>query len=283
MIDKKLSLVLPNHNEAGNIEAVVGRCLTVLPQVVPCFEVIVVDDGSVDGTGAIADELATKHQCVKVVHHLENQGYGAALRSGFDVSDGDIVMFMDSDRQFDISDISALLPFVDHYDIVAGYRIKRRDPTYRKVYAWLFELTVWILFGFKVRDIDCAFKIYDGELVRSLNLSMPGALINTEMLALAKRQHASIVQVGVHHYSRSAGEQSGGSPRVVFRAMGETIRLWWRLRNMEPVEELDPQQETEETEFGDSLNITKMAVAVGAFILALAVFFGVKKFRSGDE
>lgn len=233
MLDQKLSLVLPAHNEAGNIEAVVSRGMSVLPNIVPDFEIIVVDDGSEDETPRIADRLAASHQNVRVVHHSQNQGYGAALTSGFAEASGDLIMFMDSDRQFDIADVTALVPYVAHYDIIAGYRIKRRDPMYRRIYGKLFGLVAWALFGIHMRDVDCAFKIYRADLLKGLVLSAPGALINTEMLARSKRKGATIAQVGVRHYPRVVGQSSGGSPKVVFRAMGETIRLWRALRHEE--------------------------------------------------
>lgn len=229
MLDGKLSLVLPAHNEAANIQAVVERATSVLPEVVREYEVIVVDDGSRDATGAIIDVLAAANPNVRALHHEVNRGYGAALTTGFDAATGDHIMFMDSDQQFDIADINALLPYVGHYDIIAGYRIQRRDPLYRRLYGKLFGLAVWLLFGVRLRDIDCAFKIFRADLLKNLRLTTRGALINTEMLARAKRRGATIVQVGVRHYPRVAGESSGGSPRVVLRAMLETLRLWWRL------------------------------------------------------
>lgn len=260
MLDRKLSLILPAHNEAGNIEAVVSRALEVLPQVVADYEVIVVNDGSVDGTSDITDRLVATDQRVRVVHHEVNRGYGAALTSGFQAATGAAVMFMDSDRQFDISDIRALLPYVPHYDVVAGYRIKRRDPFYRIVFARVFGLAVWVLFGLRMRDIDCAFKIFRGDLLEGIELTSPGALINTELLIRLKQRGATIAQVGVNHYPRPAGESSGGSPKVVFRAMGETIRLWLRL-----------QQEA--TEGGQPRNrfVTQLVAGVSgllAFLLA---------------
>ncbi|MEX1158399.1 MAG: glycosyltransferase family 2 protein [Thermomicrobiales bacterium] len=230
MLDRKLSLVLPAHNEAENIEAIVMRALDVLPRLIRDIEIIVVNDGSRDETGPIIDTLASRHACVHAVHHPHNRGYGAALTSGFRVATGDSIMFMDSDRQFDIADINALLPYVPYYDIVAGYRIQRRDPLYRRLYGKMFGLVVWLLFGVHLRDTDCAFKIYRADLLNSIELTTPGALINTEMLARAKRRGATIVEVGVNHYPRFAGESSGGSPSVVFRAMGETVKLWLRLR-----------------------------------------------------
>lgn len=229
MLDAKLSLVLPAHNEAENIGTVVARAADVLSKVVRGCEIIVVDDGSRDETPAIIDRLAAENPSVKAVHHPVNRGYGAALTSGFQAATGDCIMFMDADLQFDIADIAALLPYLGHYDIVAGYRIKRRDPLYRRLYGKLFGLAVWLLFGLRMRDIDCAFKIYRADLLKNLTLTTPGALINTEMLVRSRQRGATVAQVGVHHYPRPAGESSGGSPKVVFRAMRETLRLWWRL------------------------------------------------------
>lgn len=262
MLDRKLSLVLPAHNEADNIEAVVCRGMSVLPKIVSDYEIIVVDDGSSDRTSGIVDWLSAEHANVKVVHHAENRGYGAALTSGFAKASGDLIMFMDSDRQFDISDITALAPYVPHYDIVAGYRIRRQDPLYRKVYGKLFGLVAWALFGIHMRDVDCAFKIYRADLLKNLILTAPGALINTEMLARSKRKGATISQVGVRHYPRLAGQSSGGSPRVVFRAVGETVRLWVALRQEEAT---DPEVS------GEQRKQRSIAIAGLGFVVAIAM------------
>lgn len=229
-----LSLVLPAHNEEANVGVVVERALTVLPQFTDRFEIIVVDDGSRDRTGPIVDALAAVHPEVRVIHHAQNKGYGGALTSGFRVATGDHIMFMDSDRQFDIADLALLSPFAAAFDIVAGFRMERNDPFHRRVFAEIFNVTVRVLFGVHLRDIDCAFKIFRGDLLRSMELTAPGALINTEIQAMARRQCATIEQVGVHHYPRIAGAATGGSSRVILRAMRETVVLWWRMHRYQP-------------------------------------------------
>jgi len=233
-IPGSLSLILPAHNEEANIGIVVERALETLPGFVDDFEVIVVDDGSRDGTGRIVDAWAATYSRVRVVRHGRNRGYGAALTSGFGVSSGDYVMFMDADRQFDIADLALLAPFVGAFDVVAGFRMERNDPLHRRVFAEIFNVTVRVLFGVHLRDIDCAFKVIRGDLIRSLDLSAPGALINTEIQAKARRQGATLQQVGVHHYPRVAGSATGGSRRVILRAMRETVVLWWRLHAYRP-------------------------------------------------
>jgi len=229
-----LSLILPAHNEEENIRYVVEQALEVLPKYTPGFEIIVVDDGSRDKTPKISDELAANDSRVRAIHHKRNKGYGGALTTGFKASTSDFVMFMDSDRQFDINDIALLAPFVGKFDIVAGVRMERNDPFHRRLFAETFNLTVRILFGVRLHDIDCAFKIFRGDLLRSMELTSPGALINTEIQAKARRQGATVEQVGVHHYPRIAGEASGGSPKVIFRAMRETIILWWKMHSYVP-------------------------------------------------
>lgn len=233
-IHGKLSVVLPAHNEEANIEIVVAQVLDTLPAFVDDFEIIIVNDGSRDGTAAIVDRLGTASPRVRPLHHKVNRGYGAALTTGFKASTGDFVMFMDSDRQFNIADISLLAPFVGKFDVVAGFRMLRNDPFHRRMFAETFNVVVRVLFDVHMRDIDCAFKIFRGDMLRSIELTAPGALINTEMQAKLRRQGATIEQVGVHHYPRTAGNATGGNPKVILRAMRETVVLWWKLRSYVP-------------------------------------------------
>jgi glycosyltransferase involved in cell wall biosynthesis len=231
-VEHTLSLVLPAHNEAANLEPVVREALAVLPHVFRDYEVLIVDDGSRDATGAIADRLAAEvaDGRVRVVHHPRNRGYGAALASGFAAARGDLLMFMDADRQFAIGEVAQLAPFVRSHDIVAGYRRRRRDPLRRVVLGASFNVLVKVLFGVRLHDIDCGFKLFRADLLRGMRLESPGALINTEIHAKANRRGARVKEVGVSHFPRPAGEQSGGSPTVVLRALRETLALWWRLR-----------------------------------------------------
>lgn len=229
-----LSLVLPAHNEEANIEIVVTEALDMLPHYAGEFEIIVVNDGSRDRTGEIVDALAAGDRRVRAIHHPRNRGYGGALTTGFQAATGDYVMFMDADRQFNIADLGLLAPFVGNFDIVAGFRMERNDPFHRRVFAEIFNLAVRILFGVHLRDIDCAFKVFHGDLLRSIELTAPGALINTEIQAKARRQGATLEQVGVHHYPRVAGMATGGNWRVIARAMKETIHLWWSMHTYKP-------------------------------------------------
>src|SRR5689334_15089737 len=194
-VEGMISLVLPAHNEEPNIRTVVEEAASVLPTAFTDYEVIVVNDGSKDRTLEIARELASENPHVRVVNHPVNRGYGAALTSGFSAASGDYIMFMDSDRQFDINDVHRLTPYVEDYDIVAGYRIKRNDPAHRLLNAAIFGLAVMLMFDIHVRDLDCAFKIFHADVLRGINLESPGALINTEILAKARAQARALTEV----------------------------------------------------------------------------------------
>ncbi|HWV23680.1 MAG TPA: glycosyltransferase family 2 protein [Thermomicrobiales bacterium] len=267
-IPGSLSLVLPAHNEEDNIEIVIRQALDVLPKHTDTFEIIPVNDGSSDATGRILDYLAGEDDRIRPVHHPVNRGYGGALKSGFTASRYDYVMFMDADRQFDIADIQRLAPFIPTHDIVAGFRMERSDPIHRRIFAEIFNLTVRVLFGVHLRDLDCAFKVFHGEQIRSLTLTTSGALINAEMQAKLRRQGATLQQVGVPHYPRVAGSATGGSPRVILRAMKETIELWVRMHRYTP-----PQTALHPRPYyalGDTL--LGIGLGIGAFI-------GAKVFR----
>lgn len=273
-IPGSLSLVLPAHNEDANIRLVIERALSVLPIHSDEIEVIVVDDGSRDGTARIVAGLAAGDGRVQLVHHPRNRGYGAALTSGFAASTGDYVMFMDADRQFDIADLRLLAPFVGAFDIVAGFRMERSDPLHRRVFAEIFNVTVRVLFGVHLRDIDCAFKVFRGDLLRSLELAAPGALINTEIQAKARRQGATLQQVGVHHYPRVAGSATGGSLRVILRAMRETVVLWWRMHRYRPPVEAPAAKGPHV--LGDAVVVTASAVGVAGLLAVVRRVTGRK-------
>lgn len=225
-----ISVVLPAHNEEGNIEDVVPRALEVLPTLASRFEIIVIDDGSTDRTASIIDRLSSEDARVTAVHHPKNLGYGCAWHTGITLARYDWIFFMDSDKQFDIAELSKLTAAAGGYDIVTGYRIHRRDPYYRFLIGSCFNVLVKVLFNVHLRDIDCGFKMFRAPLLKAMTLESPGALINTEIHAKANMAGARLLEVGINHYPRSVGSQSGTKPKVILRAIEETIRLRLHLR-----------------------------------------------------
>ena len=226
-----ISVFFPCYNEQENVGQTVEKAIMVLEELNADFDVIIVDDGSSDDTGKIAADIADRDDRVKVVRHRRNLGYGAALQSGFEAATKKLVFYTDGDGQFDISEMPPLLELMARYDIVSGYRLDRKDSAMRKINGWCWTKLVCLLFGLKIRDIDCAFKLYKREVFDNIELSSTGALIDTEILARAARKGYRITQKGVHHYRRTAGEQSGANLRVILHAFKELFVLQRRIRS----------------------------------------------------
>jgi len=226
-----ISVFFPCYNEQANVGRTVEKALEVLGKLNADFEAIIVDDGSSDGTGRIADEIAARDGRVKVFRHQHNLGYGAALQSGFKAATKELVFYTDGDGQFDISEMPPLLDLMGQYDIVSCYRLNRRDSIIRKINGWCWTRLICLMFGLKIRDIDCAFKLYKREIFDKIELSSKGALIDAEILARAARKGYRITQKGVHHYPRTSGTQSGASLRVILRAFKELFKLQKQIRS----------------------------------------------------
>lgn len=221
-----LSIFFPCYNEEKNVERVTRAALDVAQRITSDFEVLIVNDGSRDKTGEIADRLAAEVPGVRAVHNRPNRGYGGALARGFREASKNWIFYTDGDGQFDFNELPPLIPLLREYDIVSCYRIDRQDPTFRKVNAFCWSLLVNSLFCIGVRDIDCAFKIYPRTFIEQIELRSTGALIDTEMLAKARNLGFSIAQRGVHHYARTAGQQTGANLRVIARAFRELMTLY---------------------------------------------------------
>lgn len=220
-----LSVFFPCFNEKGSIRSLTEKAVSVAASLCNDFEIILVDDGSTDGTGELADQLAAKLPNVKAVHHPENQGYGAALQSGFRTAGKDYIFYTDGDGQFDLGELPALVPLIADCDIVSGYRINRQDGPLRKLNAFCWTKLVGFLFSLKLKDIDCAFKLYKREIFDTIEMHSTGALIDTEILARATRKGYTITQIGVHHYPRTTGQQTGANIKVIVRAFKELFKL----------------------------------------------------------
>lgn len=224
-----LSAFFPAYNEERNVPVMVERMSAVLPRVADDYEIIVVNDGSADATGAVADRLAAADPHVRVVHHPVNRGYGGALKSGFAASRKEYVFFTDGDGQFDVAEIDRLLPEVPAYDIVVGYRLERAEGGVRRVNAAAWNWLVRRLFGLPVRDVDCAFKLFKRRVFDTVHVEAEGAMISTEMLARAVRAGFRVTEVGVHHFERRHGTPTGANPLVIARAFYELFKLYRRI------------------------------------------------------
>src|SRR5260370_41425944 len=228
-----LSVILPAYNEAQVIASTVSTVHSVLDGWKVDFEIIVVNDGSTDRTGAIVAALAARDSRIRLVTHAVNQGYGAALVSGFAVATKELTFFMDADGQFDIHDLRTFFPFIT-YDAVIGYRIDRQDSWMRKLNAWGWKLLIGWVLGVHVRDVDCAFKLLHTDFLRQHPLETRGAMINAELLYTLKQAGGTYQELSVHHLPRQAGRATGASLSVILRAFRELFAYPYKCRREKP-------------------------------------------------
>lgn len=226
-----LSVILPAHNEEVAIASTVKDVVTTVSAWLEDFEVIIVNDGSKDRTKSLVEEIAAIYPQVRLINHSKNQGYGAALVSGFESITKELTFFMDSDGQFDIHDLEHFFPLIDKYDAVLGYRMDRKDTWIRKLNAWCWKMLIRLVFGLNVRDIDCAFKLYRSTFFHEYRLETRGAMINTEILYKFTKAGYTYTQTGVHHLPRRGGRATGAKISVILQALRELyvcVRKWKR-------------------------------------------------------
>ena len=224
----EVSVVFPAFNEEENILSLLTKSREIFSRYFKDWEIIVVDDGSTDNTKDKVEGLAQEDKRIRVISHAKNLGYGGALRTGFREAQFKLVFFSDSDRQFDMEEISLLLPCLESADIVTGYRVTRADPFHRVLNALLYNWLVRVIFAIKIRDVNCAFKFIKRNVLETISLESNGALINAELLYKAKRNRFKIVEVPVHHYPRKKGSQTGAKPEVVIKMFLELLK--WRIK-----------------------------------------------------
>lgn len=226
--DISLSVVLPAHNEEENIENTVNDCVSYLTGKVGAFEVIVVNDGSKDNTRSIVESMSSANPSVILVNHEVNRGYGGALLSGFEKASLGYIFFMDSDGQFDISDLDRMLPSVNEGDVLIGYREDRADSSIRSLNAWMYAKYVQLMFGLNVTDMDCAFKVFPTKAYHAVRpIVSGGAFFTAEFLIKLKKSGYKLREFPVRHFPRQFGEQSGANIKVILRMFKES----WKLRN----------------------------------------------------
>jgi glycosyltransferase involved in cell wall biosynthesis len=232
MPNHSLSLVLPAFNEAENLSATVENAVSALAGVVSELEILIVDDGSTDATAEVCDCLASRHPVVRIIRHPQNRGYGAALRSGFAAARYGLVFFTDSDGQFRFDQVAEFIAQIDAVHMVLGYRADRQDPLFRKANSRIGNWLARTLLGVRVRDINCAYKLFHRHFLQQLPLLSEGAMINTELLALAAQASWTFHEVAVAHYPRKFGVPTGAKFQVIVRTFVEYFQLQRRIAGL---------------------------------------------------
>lgn len=225
-----LSVFFPAYNDGGTIASLVIEARKTAERLTPDFEIIVVNDGSADTTAEIADELARTYPEVRVVHHERNRGYGGALRSGFAAARKDYVFYTDGDAQYDPTELAALwAKMTSEVDLVNGYKISRSDPIHRIIIGRIYHHTVKLLFGLKVRDVDCDFRLMRRAIFDRVRLEHNSGVICLEMMKKIQDAGFRIAEVPVHHYHRAFGRSQFFNFSRLARTAVDVARLWWQL------------------------------------------------------
>jgi glycosyltransferase involved in cell wall biosynthesis len=231
-IIKEISVFFPFYNEEANVANTVINAKNVLEKVAEKWEILAINDGSSDDTLKIAKELAKEDRRIKIINHKANKGYGEALKSGFYNARYNWIVTMDGDGQFDFSEVTKLWKKTDKAQVVIGYRLNRQDPPVRKFFGWGWTMLANVLLGINVRDVDCSFKLVNKKVIKKIPEleSTRGGMISPELLAKTKRAGFTIEQVGVHHFPREEGHQTGADVKVIIESFVDLLKLWKKLK-----------------------------------------------------
>lgn len=225
----EISIVFPAYNEEENVDAAARQAIEAVNLAgVADWEVLFVDDGSRDATAARVEALAASEPRIRLVRHEKNRGYAQALKTGFDAATKKFIFYSDSDNQFDLKELKNFLPAIGDYDIVCGFRIYRFDPFSRLVLAWGYNLVARTLFRIRVRDIDCAFKLFRREVFDVIRIESKKFFVDTEILAKARKHGFRVTEIGVRHYPRPAGT-STVRPSHVISTIRELVEMWFKI------------------------------------------------------
>ena len=225
-----LTIFFPAYNDAGTIASLALVAHMAARELTDDYEVVVIEDGSPDHTGALLDEMARHFPWLKVVHHEKNRGYGGALRSGFAAASKELVFYTDGDAQYDPREMARLFAALSpDVDFVNGYKISRNDPLHRVVIGRVYHWFVKVAFGLRLRDVDCDFRLMRRTIFEKVRLTRSSGVICVELMKKVQDHGFRIAQVPVHHFHRSYGKsQFFNVPRVA-RTLADLARLWWEL------------------------------------------------------
>lgn len=225
-----VSAVFPAYNDGGTIPSMILTALIALPQVTDDYEVVVTNDGSTDYTASVLDEMARRFPELRVIHHPFNRGYGAALRSGFSAASKDWVFYTDGDAQYNPLELIHLVQALrEDVDAVNGYKITRHDPLIRIILGRLYHHFVSFLFGIRLRDVDCDFRLIPRRILDEIGLESDTGTICLEMVKKIQDAGYAFAEAPVSHYARRYGDSQFFTLPRLFRTVLRLIKLYWKL------------------------------------------------------
>ncbi len=227
---KSISVFFPAYNDQDSIAVVVDKAFGLLPLFADDYEVIVVNDGSSDGTAAVLDDLTRRHMRLKVIHHERNRGYGGALQTGFANASKDWIFYTDGDGQYDVNELADLiLLMVDGVDVVNGYKIKRSDNKRRIILGEIYNFLAKLMFSLPIRDVDCDFRLMRREAIQEIDLTSVSGVVCAEMIYKLTKAGRRFAEVPVSHYSRLHGRSQFFTISRVARTAYDFFALWLKL------------------------------------------------------
>jgi glycosyltransferase involved in cell wall biosynthesis len=240
-----ISVFFPAYNDGGTIPSMVLTALMTLRELADDYEVIVVNDGSVDYTAQVLAELAARYPELRVIQHEQNQGYGGALRTGFASATKDLIFYTDGDAQYDPREMTLLYKvWGDGVDLVNGYKISRSDPLHRIVIGRIYHWTVKLAFGLRLRDVDCDFRLMRRSIFDTVHLESDSGVICVELMKKVQDAGFRIAEVPVHHYHRAYGKSQFFNFRRIWRTGKQLLALWWELRWPQLIGRSRPRSDT---------------------------------------
>jgi glycosyltransferase involved in cell wall biosynthesis len=220
-VSDSISFVFPMYNEKDNIEEMIFRTLAVARELTDDFEIVVVDDASTDGSGAIVERIAARHPQVRCIRHPVNRKLGGALRTGFAAATRSLVLYTDSDLPIDMNDIKLALPYLAEADVLIGYRLVRTEGLRRRVISRAYNALIRSAFGLRVRDVNFAFKVLRRPVLEAIELRSEGSFIDAEIILEARAHGFRVREVGMMFYQRTAGKSSLAGMGVILRILAE--------------------------------------------------------------
>ena len=229
-----ISVVVPMYNEEENAENAVRSLMSVMPSIASDFEILIIESGSTDRTAEIADLLAREHHAVRVIHQINREGLGSAIRLGFANASKEIILYIDGDEPFEIASLSGAVPLLDDYDAVIGFRVGKRENFKRALFSWVYNTLVQLVFRLNVHDVNFSMKMFHREILKKLDLRANGVFYDAELVAEFRRNGVTIGQTGFEYTPRKAGHSTLDRPSIVINTLYEMARYILRRKRRRP-------------------------------------------------